>query len=272
VRKGGIPVFDDPRSFGIQIDRATTAISTASMSALLNRYTFGYPGAPLRAIEVSAHDGKLRQKGTLHKGVDVPFEMDGELSALPDGRLRVHPTAIKVAGIPAKRLLDALGLELVKVIQVRADRGVAIAGDDLLLDPNRLLPPPTISGKVGAARLEGDRIVLDFVGAAPKILKPSLPEAQNYMYFRGGRLRFGKLTMQDTDLQIVDTAPRDPFRFDLSQYARQLVAGYSKTMPDKGLVSFMPDADKIGPPVVPAVPAVPAVRPAPGGNGHRSRK
>jgi hypothetical protein len=251
ARKGGIPFFDDPKSFRIEIDRATTAISTASMSALLNRYTFAYPGAPLKNIELSVHDGKLRQKGTLHKGADVPFEMDGELSALPDGRLKVHPTALKVAGLPVKRLLDALGVELVKVIKVRADRGVAIDGDDLLLDANQLLPPPAISGRVGAARLERDRIVLEFVGPAPKALKPSLPEARNYMYFRGGRLRFGKLTMQDTDLQIVDTSPDDSFRFDLSQYARQLVAGYSKTMTDKGLVSFMPDADKVDRPVNP---------------------
>src|SRR6476660_5311216 len=100
TRKGAIPIFDDPKSFRIEIDRATTALSTASLGALLNRYTFNYPGAPLKNIEVSVHDGKLRQKGTLHKGADVPFEMDGELSALPDGRLKVHPTALKVAGLP----------------------------------------------------------------------------------------------------------------------------------------------------------------------------
>jgi hypothetical protein len=139
----------------------------------------------------------------------------------------------------------------VKIIKVRADRGVAIEGDDLLLDPSRLLPPPAVSGKVGTARLEGDRIVLEWAGPEPKILRPSLPEARNYMYFRGARLRFGKLTMQDTDLQIVDANPADPFLFNLAEYARQLTAGYSKTMPNKGLVSFMPDADKIDRPVKP---------------------
>jgi len=54
------------------------------------------------------------------------------------------------------------------------------------------------------------------------------------MYFRGGRLRFGKLTMQDTDLMLVDAAPADPFRFNLAEYARQLVAGYSKTLRTRG--------------------------------------
>jgi hypothetical protein len=254
TRQGGLTIFDDPKSFSIAIDRATTAISTASMSALLNHYTFAYPGAPLRNIEVSTHDGKLRQKGTLHKGVDVPFEMEGDLSATPDGRIKLHPTTLKAAGVPAKRLLDALGIELVKLIKVRADRGVAIEGDDLLLDANRLLPPPQVSGKVGAVHLEGDRIVIEFVGRKPKTLTPSLREAKNYMYFRGGRLRFGKLTMQDTDLMLVDAAPADPFRFDLAQYARQLVAGYSKTLPDKGLVTYMPDADKVDRPLPPTPP------------------
>lgn len=251
IRKGEIPLFDDPQSFGIEIDHATTAFSTASMTALLNSYTFAYPNAPLRQLQVEAHDGKLRQKGILHKGVDVPFEMEGDLSVRPDGLLKIHPTSIKVAGVSSKRLLDALGIDLVNVIKVRNDRGVAIDGDDLLLDPNRLLPPPKISGKVGAVHLEGDRIVLQFVGAGPgKGLTPPAG-VRNYMYFKGGQLRFGKLTMSDTDLAIADADPRDPFRFYLAEYQRQLVAGYSKTMPDKGLVSYMPDADQLDRPVQP---------------------
>jgi hypothetical protein len=261
ARDGEIPFFDDPTSFGIEVDSATTAISTASMAGLLNHYTFAYPGAPLAGLTLEARDGKLLQKGTLHKTVDVPFEMTGELTVHADGRLRLHPVAIKVAGIPAKGLLDALGLELVKLIKVREDRGIAIEGDDLLLDLNRLLPPPAVSARVSAARLEGDRIVLDLAGnERPKALVPPLADAPNYMYFRGGRLRFGKLTMHDTDLMLVDADPRDPFRFYLAQYARQLVAGYSRTMPNKGLITYMPDADKVGRPLAPP-PAAAPVRP-----------
>jgi len=251
TRRGEIPFFDDPTSFRIEIDGATTAISTASMAALLNHFTFAYPGAPLKGLTIEPRDGKLLQKGTLHKQVDVPFEMTGELSLRPDGRLRLHPTAIKVAGIPAKGLLDALGLELVKLIKVREDRGVAIEGDDLLLDANRLMPPPAVSGRIRSACLEGDRIVLEFGGdRRPERLEPPIA-VPNYLYFKGGRLRFGKLTMHDTDLLLVDAQPADPFRFHLAQYARQLVAGYSRTMPNQGLVTFMPDADKIGRPLVP---------------------
>jgi hypothetical protein len=240
--KDGVPVFDNPQSFRLAIDHGTAAVSAASLTALLNGYTFAYPSAPLRGLRLEIHDGLLRQTGTLHKGVDLPFEMEGELSVASDGRLRIHPRKIKAAGLPVKGLLGALNLELAKMIKVRADRGVAVDGNDLLLDSDHLMPPPAMSGRVGSARLEGDRIVLEFVGSGKKSLEPSVASARNYMYFRGGRLRFGKLTMQDTDLLIADLHPGDPFLFNLAQYARQLVAGYSKTLENQGLVSYMPDA------------------------------
>jgi hypothetical protein len=61
------------------------------------------------------------------------------------------------------------------------------------------------------------------------------------VYFRGARLRFGKLLMDDTDLQIVDADPADPFDLNLEQYAKQLVAGTSRTLPTLGLRVEMPD-------------------------------
>ena len=67
------------------------------------------------------------------------------------------------------------------------------------------------------------------------------------MYYRGGVLRFGKLTMHDTDLLIMDAEPQDPFDFFLDQYNAQLVAGYSKNTPDHGLVVTMQDYRKTPP-------------------------
>ena len=52
--------------------------------------------------------------------------------------------------------------------------------------------------------------------------------SRNYVYFAGGTIRFGKLTMADADLQLIDTDPRDPFDFFPAEYQRQLVAGYSR--------------------------------------------
>jgi hypothetical protein len=243
------PYFDDPASFRIAIERAEIAMTPASLSALLNRYTFAYPGAPLADLRVSIDGDRLHQEGRLREPVNVRFAMDAELSVTPDGLLRLHPTKVKAAGIPVRKLMDTLDIEMDELIKVRPERGLLVKDDDLLLDPRKLLPPPQVRGRVGTATLERDRIVLGFVpveGVDAKRLRPSMPEAANYMFFRHGRLRFGKLTMDDTDLQIVDGDERDPFAFFLAQYQKQLVAGYSKTMPDKGLVAVMPDYDEAG--------------------------
>jgi len=65
------------------------------------------------------------------------------------------------------------------------------------------------------------------------------------MIYRGGRLRFGKLTMDDTDMVLTDMDPQDPFDFYLSHYKQQLVAGYTKTTPTFGLRVFMRDYNKL---------------------------
>ncbi len=54
--------------------------------------------------------------------------------------------------------------------------------------------------------------------------------------------------MRDTDLEIVDADPRDPFDFFLDHYNEQLVAGYDENLPDKGLLVHMPDYNKLGKP------------------------
>jgi hypothetical protein len=49
--------------------------------------------------------------------------------------------------------------------------------------------------------------------------------------------------MHDTDLQLTDADPRNPFDFFPDHYKDHLVAGYSKTTPSGGLVVYMPDYD-----------------------------
>jgi len=91
----------------------------------------------------------------------------------------------------------------------------------------------------------GSMVTLTFGGSTrpgrSRDLHPSDPSARNYMYYRGKVLRFGKLTMMDADLQIVDADPDDPFDFDLAHLNEQLVAGESHNQPDFGLVTVMPD-------------------------------
>jgi hypothetical protein len=242
--------LDDVESFGMRIDTAEIAFSAQNLSDLLNKYVFAYPGAPLKDIVITVQGGRLKQRGVMHKGVDVPFEVEGTLDVTDDGLIRFHAQKVSSAHIPFKGLLHLFGEDLSKVINLKRDRGVMLEGDNILLNPGRMLPPPRIEGRITAVRIEGDRIVQTFRSRDTKALVPPY-KAQNYIYHQGGVLRFGKLTMTDADLEIVDQSPRTPFDFSLPDYNRQLVAGYSKNTLTHGLIVFMPDVTTLSKPTIP---------------------
>jgi hypothetical protein len=235
------PYFDDKHSFSLQIDTARIAISPAHLSDLLNRYVFSYPGAPIHHVNVSVDHGQLVQRGTL-KGVS--FKVVGDLTVTRSGELRLHPSTIKAAGIPVGGLMDLFGIQLEKLVNLGQARGVRLEKNDFVLSPAGLLPPPTTRGVLSAVEVNDSAIVQTFKpppGDPVKPLTPPDPKATNYMYYRGSVLRFGKLTMHNTDLQIIDGDPRDPFDFYLDRYNLQLTAGYSRNTPSHGLIVFMPD-------------------------------
>jgi hypothetical protein len=207
---------------------------------VLNRYTFAYPGSPLRKLVLTIDHGRLRQHGLMH---GLSFDVVGELSLTPEGDLRLHPTSIKAVGIKVGGLMKFFGLRLEKLVNTDRAKGVRIDRDDFILSPTQLLPPPAVAGRVGGVELAENEIVLTFRppdGHAAKALTPPV-KAENYMFFRGGVLRFGKLTMDDTDLLIVDANQRDVFDFWLDRYNDQLVAGGSRNTRDHGLIVEMPD-------------------------------
>ncbi|PYQ18335.1 MAG: hypothetical protein DMF81_25220 [Acidobacteria bacterium] len=241
------PVFDDKESFVMRIDAGEIAMSTASLTALMNDYVLNYRKAPIKELEITTTpEGQLRQEGVLDKAVDIPFKVKAELGPTPDGRIRVHAKSIKAAGVPVKGLMGLLGIEMDDMVKIQAGRGIVVDGNDFILDPQRMLPPPRIRGKVTSVRIEGEQVIQVFgSGPAPGRQLFPYPRYRNYMYFRGGNLRFGKLTMADADLALIDQDPKDPFDFNLDRYNDQLVAGYSKNTPSHGLKTFMPDANDL---------------------------
>ncbi len=235
------PYLDDKHSFALAIDTARIGITPASLSDLLNHYTFAYRGSPLRKLTITIEGGRLKQHG-LMKGMS--FTVMGDLTVTPDGELRVHPSSIKAIGIGVGGLMKFFGLNLEKMVNISGARGVRMDGNDFLLSPTELLPPPKVQGRLVAIEVSDTELVQVF-GPRPESdahpHPPPEPKAPNYMFFQGGVLRFGKLTMTDTDLLIVDAEPKDRFDFFLDHYNEQLVAGYSRNTPDHGLIVTMPD-------------------------------
>jgi hypothetical protein len=240
---GQLPVFDDRKSFSIQITAAEIAMPPQSLASILNSNVFAGKDAPLKDIDITIDKDRLKIKGKLHKKGNIGFEMEGQLSATTDGKIRLHAEKIKALHLPVKGLMDLFGLDIADLIKNGKVRGVQAEKDDLILDPGEILPPPQISGHVTAIRLEGNNIVQIF-GEPQKYAWIRVP-AKNYMAYRGNRLQFGKLLMTDTDMVLIDPDPRDPFDFYLDHYKEQLVAGYSKTTPAFGLQVYMVDFNKL---------------------------
>jgi len=237
--------LDDKRSFVLQLDSARIGVTPAALSQLLNRYTFAYPGSPLRRLTITIEHGRIRQRGRMR---GISFDVLGDLSLTPEGDLRLHPADIKAVGIKVGGLMKFFGLNLEKLVNTDRAKGVRIEGDDFLLSPTRLLPSPAVEGRVGRVEVTDSEIVQIFQpteGRTDGPLRLPIPKAENYMFFRGGVLRFGKLTMDDTDLFIEDADPRDRFDFWLDRYNDQLVEGRSRNTRDHGLIVEMPDFDKL---------------------------
>lgn len=250
-RAGGVANLDDSASYVVAVDAGETAIDAASLNVIMKEYVFA-PGPvhgepPVENLVLKVEDGMVKQKGKLDKKIDLPFSVKAVVEPTPDGKIRVHSKSIKsVLGLPVKGLMKILGLEMDDMLKVEPGRGVTVDDNDFIIDPQTMLPPPHLKGRVTAVRIEGDQIVQVF-GDGPV----ARGQGRNHIYWRGGSLRFGKLTMRDTDLELIDQDQTDPFDFSVDGYNEMLVAGYSKNTPQLGLKTYMPDYNdlKAGRPV-----------------------
>jgi hypothetical protein len=239
------PDFDDPTSYTLNVFAADVAMTTESVSALLNQRVFANEESSVEDLQVSTEGAGLKLEGQLDKGLDVPFSTTAEVSAAGGSRLRLRPMSIKAGGIPAKGILDLFDLELDELVKADKSPGIEVHEQEIILDVTKALPPPAIHATIKEVHVEPGRLVQKLgpvderYDKQPELSMPR-PDA-NYVFFRGQTIRFGKLTMHDTDLQLVDADLSDPFDFFMMRYQKQLIAGYSKTQPDGGLVTVMPD-------------------------------
>jgi hypothetical protein len=243
-------ILDDATSFRIRVTRGTTRLTGDDLASLLNSVVFAYDGAPLRKLRARMEGNAIVLSGTLRKGVNLPFSITATPTLEPDGRVRMHPTRTRILGINGAALMKALGLQLDDLVDLKKARGAVVDGNDILLEPTQILPPPMIEARLESIGVVGEELVQTFVTTPldsifERYVRPDSTRP-NFVYFRGGRLRFGKLEMIDTDLHIVDADQRDPFDLYLAEYNRQLVAGTSRNLETLGLRVIMPDFDDLG--------------------------
>jgi hypothetical protein len=254
----GIVSFDDPASFDLDVVGASIRLTMAQAQTLMNERVFAYKGSNVHHLELVADGKDLVIHGTLTKGASIPFTMKGSLSLRERRWLVVEANEIKIGAVGVTGLLKAIHVTMQSMIDPPASGQVRVEKNTILIDVLSELPPPHVHGVVsaldccdrgigltlGAAAAAGDSALRDLVASAMA--------APNFIAIRRGSLRFGKMTMTDSELDLMDADPSDPFDFFLRDYQCQLAAGEAHTTLQYAWHVRMPDFAKLGPRQCPA--------------------
>jgi hypothetical protein len=238
TRRNINPSFDDPESFLLDIKAGVIHANVGDIANFLNAGV----NSPLKNITLSGDGDQIKLHGTLHKIISLPVELTGMIAAAPDNRIQIHVTKLDVLKIPFKALLGSFHIGIPDLF-TRAIPGIEASGNDLFLDPQKLLPPPHMRGQLTSVRIVNPDLE-EIYGNAENAVK-HVEQWRNFLKLSGGTLDFGKLTMHHVDLMMIDISNDAWFDLDLAHYQEQLVNGYTRMTPQAGLQIFMPDLDEL---------------------------
>ncbi|HEY6991135.1 MAG TPA: hypothetical protein VH369_22250 [Bryobacteraceae bacterium] len=235
TRRDVNPSFDRPESFNLDVHSGVIRANIGDIGHYVNS---ALSDAPLKNVKILADGANLKLTGTLHKLIPVPIEVIAAVSAEPDDRVRVHILKINVLKVPIKALLGALHVSAADLVRSNL-AGVEITGNDIVLDTQKLLPPPRIRGRLTEVRVDSPDIEAVFGKAAEEVERVQL--WRNFFSLKNGTIDFGNLTMHPVNIIMVDISTNPWFDLDLVNYRDQLGSGYTRITADSGLQMFIPD-------------------------------
>lgn len=236
TKKNEAPSFDDSDSFILQIDKGVIRANIGDICKYLNDNIA--KDAPLKNIDIQPEGERIKIRGTVKKVVPLPVELVGSVAATKQGLVQLHVDHISVLKVPVKGLLGTFDLKLSDMVRSTNVPGVTVMGNDIIFDTEKLLPPPHIRGELTAVKVKVPDIEVIY-GNAPND-PTQLAQWHNFLRFRNGAVTFGKLTMHNTDLTMIDAANEPWFDLDLVNYQNQLVDGVTRTTAQAGLEIYMP--------------------------------
>jgi hypothetical protein len=230
------PSFDDPESFILQIEKGVIHANIGDICKYLN--STAAKDTPLKNIDIQPDGQLIKIHGTVKKVISLPIEIVGSLAATPDGRVRLHVQHISVLKIPVKGLLGTFDVKLSDLVHSTNVPGVTTSDNDIVFDTEKLLPPPHIRGQLTTVRVKVPDIEVIY-GNVPND-PTQLAQWHNFIRFHNGAVDFGKLTMHNVDLTMIDAANEPWFDLDLVNYQNQLVNGDTRMTAQAGLEIYMP--------------------------------
>jgi hypothetical protein len=115
-------------------------------------------------IKVEMKDNAAHLSGKVHKGINIPFEIEGPVST--DGTVLILETKkIKTEGLPVKGLLGMIGKDLGSILKSESANGVSAKGDALIFEPAKIAH---VHGKMTGAEITPKGLMLTFSGESAK--------------------------------------------------------------------------------------------------------
>lgn len=232
------PSLDDPESFVLDIKTGVVRANVGDINNFLNTGGTG-DHSPVTNITLSGDGNQMKVNATLHKLIPMHIELQGTIAAASQNRIQIHVNKIDVLKVPMKWLLGGLHVTIADLFHPQGTTGIEVSGNDIFLDTLPLLPPPRIRGKLTYVHFIYPDIEEVYGNASQDVTQ--VAQWRNFLKLSHGQLNFGKLTMNDVDLIMVDVSNDAWFDLDLANYQKQLTSGYSRMTPESGLQIFMPD-------------------------------
>jgi hypothetical protein len=236
------PSFDEPESFVLEVERGIIHANIGDISHYLNAGAVA--GSPLTNISLTGDGNQISVHGTIHKlHIPLPIGLDGTLSPAPGGRIHLHVDRLSVLKLPLKGLLGDFHVSIADLMGKTSVAGIEASQNDLYFDTQKLLPAPHIHGTLTRIGVKNPDIEVMYGDAQNDAARTE--QWHNFLALKGGTLDFGKLTMHNVDLIMIDASKDAWFDLDLVNYQAQVVNGYTRMTPQAGLEIFMPDLDQL---------------------------
>ena len=229
--------LDVPSSMRVQVLSAQTSISSEALTRLLNAYTLPHAQSSVRDLKIGFENGQLHVEGKVKKVLEVPFTADATVDLTRAGDVRIHFTNFTAAGFVHKKLLNWLGIHVDSVAKPGRSHSFQVVNDDMIFPMHTLFPAPHFVGRLSSAKIEGDQFVQVF--GKPKSFAPAPLPSQHYIYFRGGVMQCGRMTMQGVDLELVNKDEGKPLIFSIEHNFAQVLPGTLRVTPTHGMIGYI---------------------------------
>lgn len=234
--------------YAIAIHRATVTKKAEALGALMNNYVFNEPDSPLKEIRIQFKGDRIVMSGKMKKGIWVGFEMEGVLDTTSDGLLKMTPKVIKSMGMRVDGLMSLIGLEMAKLMKMKEEKGLILNGNEIIMDPSKLYPPPTLVGKVSSVAIRDGLLHLQFDdGRGQPWPETPVKNTRSTLLMWGGDVLINRCLNLNAKFQILDATPETPMVFALDFYREQLEAGFVTPTKAGEMIAYVPDVNTYTP-------------------------